>query len=238
MKHSPLEYIQAQLRLECIELDPEGLLVRIPCSEPDELAAVYLYEHPGGLRLYSRHDLPPRLRDQISVVPLDDSLLAVDVARPVGEIRPEKEIRAILARHLGGIQVEVFETYIFEQPPEQDPFGLVRKVSASPGEHPHFVIEQDGRVVSTCCSVRENAEAAECYTLTDEGYRRRGYGVMVTQAWGRHVLLSGKIPFYSHHADNHASRALAARLSLSWKFRVMIFTQTGQTVALDFLDSH
>ena len=227
MKRSPLETIQAQLRLECIGFDPDGLLVRIPGSDPDEIAAVYLYEHRCGLRLYSRNDLPPRLRDQISVVPLEAPPQAGEAIRTENVLRPFNEIRAILARHLGGIQVAVFETYVFEQLPEQDQTRLVHAISTSSGECPRFVIEQGGRVVSACCSVRENAEAAECYTLTEEGHRRRGFGAMVTRAWGRHVLLSGKIPFYSHHADNQASRALAARLGLGWKFRVMIFTQAG-----------
>lgn len=226
MKLGPLETIQAQLRLECIGVDPHGLLARIPCPEPDEIAAVYLYQHRRGLRLYSRHDLPPRLRDQLIAVPFDDQPRTGNLALP-RSAQLEKEIRAILARSLGDIRVEVFETYVFEHTPEPDQTGQVRTVSASPVEHPRFVIEQDGRVVSACCSVRENEEAAECYTLTEPGYRRRGLGALVTRAWGRQVGLSGKIAFYSHHAGNQASRALAGRLGLSWKFRVMVFTQAG-----------
>jgi len=236
MSADPLELILTQLRLECINPDPDGLLARLPCPDPDEIAAVYLYEHLDGVRLYAREDLPPRLRDQISAVPLVGQPQAGDPDRTVGQHRTVEEhrtlnnhraaedIRVILARHLGGLEVEVFETYVFERLPEPDPSGLVHARQTSPGVPPHFVIEQGGRVVSACYSARENDEGAECYTLTEEGHRRRGYGALVTQAWARHVLLAGKIPFYSHHADNHASRALAASLGVSWKFRVVTFT--------------
>ena len=88
---------------------------------------------------------------------------------------------------------------------------------------PIFTIVRDGRLISSCVSVRENDESAECYTFTEEGFRQLGLGRQVTTAWGRHQLLRGKIPFYSHEKDNSDSLALANSLNLEWKFRLVAF---------------
>jgi predicted GNAT family acetyltransferase len=85
------------------------------------------------------------------------------------------------------------------------------------------VVEEEGRVVSGAWSVRESERAAECAVETLDGYRRRGYGARVTAAWIDRVLADGKVPFFSHAAENEASRALAVTLGLTHVFTVLSF---------------
>lgn len=47
---------------------------------------------------------------------------------------------------------------------------------------------------------------------TDLAHRRRGYAAQVASAWADGVTASGRVAFYSHLRDNHASRALPTRL--------------------------
>jgi predicted GNAT family acetyltransferase len=86
---------------------------------------------------------------------------------------------------------------------------------------PSFVICRDGVVVAAWMPVRENEEAAECYTFIEPAFRRQGWGKRVTTAWGRAVLQSGKIAFYSYAQDNTESQALAKSLGLVRQFRLV-----------------
>ena len=77
-----------------------------------------------------------------------------------------------------------------------------------------FGMLADGQVVSTCESSREDKYAGEAWVRTLEPYRRRGYARQVTAAWGRWLQQHGRVPFYSHRAENLASRAVAQSLGL------------------------
>jgi len=71
-----------------------------------------------------------------------------------------------------------------------------------------------GQIVATCESVRENDACAEAYVYTATGFRRRGYGAQGTAAWAHHIMVQGKVPFYSYARDNVASLGLARCLHL------------------------
>ena len=77
-----------------------------------------------------------------------------------------------------------------------------------------FAVLVSGQIVATCASVRENDACAEAYVYTELEFRRRGYGAQVTAAWARHIMVQGKVPFYSYAGDNAASLGLARRLHL------------------------
>jgi hypothetical protein len=141
---------------------------------------------------------------------------------------PDK-IKVVLDAVFSRIEVSVYETYIFEEPPGELEIAGVLMITESgtadqaAPDRPLFVIEHHSTPISSCMSVRQNDDAAECYTFTEAGFRQLGYGRKVTAAWGRWHLLRGRVPFYSHASDNRGSKALAESLGLSWKFRLTVF---------------
>ena len=68
--------------------------------------------------------------------------------------------------------------------------------------------------VSICFCARRSDIAAEAGLETAESYRGRGYGPRVTAAWAAAVRNAGLTPLYSTSWMNHASLAVARKLSL------------------------
>ncbi|MFL0582792.1 GNAT family N-acetyltransferase [Solibacillus silvestris] len=81
-------------------------------------------------------------------------------------------------------------------------------------KQPCFIIVEDNKVVSICCSARQTSKADEASVYTNEDYRGRGYGVDVTTAWAAEVKKQGRIALYSTSWDNFASQSLARNLKL------------------------
>lgn len=77
-----------------------------------------------------------------------------------------------------------------------------------------YGIEQSGQVISACVSARENELCGEAWVQTRPSYQRQGLACKVVNAWAKSLMAMGKIPFYSHRADNEASAGLAKRLGL------------------------
>lgn len=77
-----------------------------------------------------------------------------------------------------------------------------------------YGIEQSGQVISACVSTRENELCGEAWVQTAPSYRRQGLACKVVNAWAKSLMAMGKIPFYTHRADNDASAGLAKRLGL------------------------
>src|SRR5262245_47822323 len=63
--------IEAQLRLECKAVSAEGLLMRIPGPDPDDIPRCLVLRHSGGYRVLFRGDLAHRVRERIASLPLD-----------------------------------------------------------------------------------------------------------------------------------------------------------------------
>jgi hypothetical protein len=214
----PTHYILTQLQLECIGFDENELLVRIPGPDPDDIARVLAYKHSQGFEIYFRQDVPRSVRNLISSLSIEEVFA-----------RKEK-IQSILDKHFPCNEVNSFESYVFEDLPGENEITDVDMIdkTGSSGNASHirpvFAMLKHGKPISSCISVRQNDDSAECYTHTGEGFRRRGLGRKVTAAWGRWQLLKGRIPFYSHASDNTASRALAESLNLSWKFRLVAYS--------------
>ncbi len=90
--------IQTQLALECIGFDQDGLLVRIPGPEPDEIARVYAFHLVDGHLLYFRHDVPPSVRQQISALGAESAF------------HNQERVKALLALD-APCQVHCWQTY-------------------------------------------------------------------------------------------------------------------------------
>jgi RimJ/RimL family protein N-acetyltransferase len=211
----PPRLIHIQLAIECIGLNKDGLMIRIPGPDPDEIARVYVFRHKDGFNIYFRHDVPAFVREQVRALTPDRAF------------DDQEAIKAILAADSPCAEVGTWQTYTFPDTlkPSQFP-GVVRldefhtalieryRAGADVTKRAIYGIIRDGMIVSTCSSVRESEQAGECYVYTVEPYRGRGYGKQVTAAWAYHLQQQGKIAFYSHALDNLASQAVARGLGL------------------------
>jgi RimJ/RimL family protein N-acetyltransferase len=81
-------------------------------------------------------------------------------------------------------------------------------------KQPCFVIVEDNRPVSICCSARQTSKADEASVFTHEAHRGRGYGLDVANAWATEVMKLGRIALYSTSWDNFASQSVARKLQL------------------------
>jgi len=209
------QLIHLQLALECIGLDGDGLLVRIPGPDPDVIARVYAYRHAGGHSLYFRRDVSPAVRAALTA-------LGAEVV-----FHDQDQVRSLLALDAACDQVNAWHTYTFPQTFGSAGLGeaiqlqeshraLIEAYSAGMDvtRRAVYAIIRDGQIVSTCGSVRKNEQAGECYTYTLAAYRGRGYGRQVTAAWGVRLVQQGKVAFYSHLRENSASRSVAQGLGL------------------------
>ena len=207
--------IRLQMELECIGLDSEGLMVRIPGPDPDEIARFRVAQHAGGYTLHFRHDVPRHVREDLAALP------------PEVAVQDQERVKAILSAHAPCEDAWVGQSYVFPEilSPSDYP-DAVRLTRAHQGlldaYHPGadaerrrmYAVITAGRIVSTCVSVRENRTAAEAYVFTDPAFRGRGYAGQVTAAWAHGLQREGKVPFYSHKQDNRASQAVARSLGL------------------------
>lgn len=219
-----LSLIHMQLAIERVGLDEDGLLIRVPGPDPDEIGRVSAYHHGGDYLTYFRRDLPAPIREQIAALG----------AKAVFSDRAA--VTALLALDSPCTEVGLFHTYVFPEPlsPYQYP-DVVRLGEAhrelieayhagmNATERAVYAVIRDGMIVSTCGSVREGEEAGEGYVFTRPEYRRRGYGRQVTAAWGHGLTEQGKVAFYSHTEENLASRAVARSLQLRLKFSVRTY---------------
>jgi len=220
----PVQLIHMQLAIECIGLDEDGLLIRVPGPDPDEIARVYAYRYEGRYITTFRRDLPASIRKQIRALGAETVY------------HDSEAVKALLATAAPCSEVGVFYTYVFPDTlgPRQFP-DVVRLGEADEGlieayragmnvtERAVFAVIRDGMIVSTCGSVREDGDAGECYVFTVPEYRRRGYGRQVTAAWGHHVTEHGKVAFYSHATENVASQSVARSLGLRPAFSVTTY---------------
>jgi GNAT superfamily N-acetyltransferase len=210
-----VDLIFDHLRLECIGLDERGRLVRIPGPFPDDISRVYLAEHAGGILTFFRADLRDNLVARLQAI------------EPAAMYRQPERVAEILAEDAPCEEWSETISYVF-------PAGLpatprVRRLDGTNDDllvaaydpelielpWPVFAVVEDGRIVSSCISARENDSAGEAWVRTLPAYRRRGFARDVTAAWAADLARQGKIAFYSHRVDNPASAAVARSLKLN-----------------------
>jgi hypothetical protein len=194
--------IEAQLRLERKGVNAEGLLVRIPGSDPDDIPRCLVLRHSNGYRVLFRHDLAHHIREQIAALP------------PEVVFGDHQAISAVLANDAAVGTIWAGRSYIFPSAPAPAEYpDTIRLVSADGARSP-YVVRIAGQIVASCESVREDDTAAEAWVQTLLEFRRRGYARQVTAAWAHDLLQIGKIPFYSHRMGNLASQGVARSLQL------------------------
>jgi RimJ/RimL family protein N-acetyltransferase len=211
----PVRLVHIQLAIECIGLNKDGFLIRIPGPDPDDIARVYVFKHKDGFNIYFRQDVPAFVREQVQALTPDRAF------------DDREAVKTILMADSPCAEVGTWQTYTFPDTLKPSQFPSVVRLDESHRalmERYHagvdvtkraiFGIIRDGMIVSTCSSVRENEQAGECYVYTVEPCRGRGYGKQVTTAWAHHIRQQGKIAFYSHALDNPASQAVARGLGL------------------------
>jgi GNAT superfamily N-acetyltransferase len=185
-----------QFELECIGVR-NGLLVRIPSDDPDDIARFVVARHVAGHTAYVRHDVAPHVRDQLRALP------------PHAAWSDTAAVANLLAAGTG-THGELWRgrSYTFQRLPAEDEYPD----GARDGDR--FAVVVDGMPVSWAWSSRSNARAAELAAETLPAFQRRGYARQAVLAWAQHQLIQGKIAFYSHKLENRASQALAAAIGV------------------------
>ncbi len=212
---NPIEIIRLHMALECVGIDAQGQLIRIPGDDPDTLHRVYVARHDQGDSIFYRADVPAATRKKLSHLRVADFfespervVVILEADGPVTEqhigksyIFPE-QIRD--HQNLDVVRLSELDSAVVQRYDAQLDFSR-REV---------FGVLVDGEIVSTCESSRENDAAGEAWVRTLEGYRQRGYARRVTAAWAQSLMARGKVPFYSHRWDNLASQAVAQSMGL------------------------
>lgn len=201
----PSDLIRAQLELECIGVDDEGLLHRIPGDHPDDIHRAFLVRHLEATELFIRRDVDATVIRKLRRLSTDR--LWCDPAE--------------LARLLYGSAVvpegswsgsAYYFADAYPEDAEAYPEGSFALATTGEGKH---VVSVDGTEVSWAWSSRSNDRCAELATETDEAHRRQGLATRVCGAWANEQLSRGRIPFYSHLSGNVASAALAEKLGVT-----------------------
>jgi GNAT acetyltransferase len=195
-----------QLRLERKTLDDSGRMVRIPGDNPDDIPACAVTRFADGCEWAFNGSAGDELIQEAQRVPSKEFFAASAL------------LTKLLNAH--GLSLQRFTTYCFTSAGDH-PAGPAVVVRNGPEE---FAVVVDGREVSWASSSRSNDECAELWVRTDPGYQRRGYARQAATAWAAEVLGSGRVPFYSHLADNDPSRRLAANLGVTHLFDVAALT--------------
>ena len=203
--------IQVQLALECIKVNADGFLERVPCPNPDNIGVLQVYRGGNEYFVYFRADVGADVVKRIRGLP------------PKTIFYDRSRIGMMVAEAFPGTVAKAFHTYLF-------PHNLSREqakdvVVVERDDRQIFAIVRGGRMVSSCWSVRENAQAGERYVFTEPEYRRRGYARQTVVAWARSLQATGKLPFYSHEENNTASWAVAKALKLIPCFEVVSYNQ-------------
>lgn len=193
---TPSELMHIQLELECKGVD-HGLLVRVPCDDPDEIARFTIARHAAGYTAYVRHDVAPHVRDQLHALPPH---IAWSDAAMVTNI--------LAASPDGDVGVWRGRSYTFQRLPAENEYPNVVR------DGDRFAVVVADMPVSWAWSSRSNRCAAELAVETMPAFRRHGYACQVVLAWARYQLEQGKVAFYSHALENSASQALAASLGV------------------------
>lgn len=188
---TPVQYIEEQLRLECIGLDNQYHLVRISGSHPDEIHRLYLFKFGAAVTVLWRGDVDIHTKARFSALDAFEAFSDPDlVSREVSLVR----------RWCGS-------TYVFPSQFRCDSVGVFEQNS-------QFIVYESQSVASTAWSSRSNSTAAELAVETQPQFRRRGFAARAAGTWAKAQQQLGRIAFFSHKDENYVSRQLARHLGV------------------------
>jgi hypothetical protein len=210
---NPIDFLHLQLRMEGKEVVNGNLLRQVEIVHDEEMPLAAIASLSSDeLVLYYDESLSTELHAE-----LDRQI--PNISFP--DIDP---VINVLQSHSFKLDIGHYKTYVFPahyKDIETDEVKLYPRTDPKIQafdfggftEHVH-AIERDGMIVSACVSAKENDHCGEAWVLTDENYRHQGLAQKVVSIWARDLILSGKIPLYSHKITNIGSAKLAHRLGL------------------------
>ena len=218
----PIHYLHLQLRLEGKEIVDERFIREVQAVPGEEMPLLLIARLANGnVVAYT---------DETLSGDLQETLAAATGAIEFPDIDP---LLTILKKHDMRLDVGHYKTYVFPSMShnDKDVHSLSktdRRVIAFGFDgfaEQVYVIERVDKVASACVSTRENETCGEAWVFTAPEYRHQGFAQKVVSAWAGNLLTAGKVPFYSHKADNMASSQLAGKLGLQPIFEEISITR-------------
>lgn len=189
------ELIELKIAME-FGAGPDGDTLPPATVKDEAQPRLLVSRHAEGSLIYFRHDLPAPIR--AAVGGLDAQQLSDD----------EERVKAILAGDAPCERTWRIRWHTVERVPTPDEYPDVGRAGG------RFIVMRDGVEAAAAWTAATNAEADEVEVETHPDFRRRGFGRQCVAAWAAATLHAGKVAFYSHRQDNHASAALARSLRL------------------------
>jgi RimJ/RimL family protein N-acetyltransferase len=222
---NPLGYFHMQLNLEGIRRKGGILLESIPAESGDFLLALFVKSADGQTDFLQSGELPAEfgrmLKRDAKEIPSPDIAFLADLFSGAGP----------------AVRVEHFQTYAFPEYSCEPETTAARCLSKHDSRvvafgfgglaDEVFAVEEGGKILSACVSVRQNAECAEAWVFTAESHRRRGLARRAVRAWADGVRARNLEPLYSHKMENAASAGLARSLGLTPVFEEIQFHREG-----------
>ena len=196
-----MKYILLQLELECIGTDEQGGLVRIEGPNPDDIHLFFVVQTRNGFAAFWRADVEQRTKELVSSRGYQQAFFDPSTFRKL----------------LNAREVWQGSTYMFPPTFDVETRGVVQEGNL-------FTIRIEGELACRAWSSRQNDHAAELAVETKPLFRRRGYAMMTSAAWAMVQLRAGRVPFYSHMAENLASKGLAMRLGVEHLFNCVSYS--------------
>lgn len=193
-----LNLIEIQMELECVRIEDGNIMVPFDCPNPDTPPRVLVAEIGDEYRVFSRSDLEIEQRTVIEALTAKEGFFAEYSL--LGNLDVPGDVWRNRAYVLTGTASPESHDRVVRIPDSND-LGL-----------PIFAIVENGEVLASCSSSRENARSGEAWVFTEEHHRGRGLAVLVVSAWAHDLQQQGKIAFYSHLLENTASRSVARKL--------------------------
>jgi hypothetical protein len=75
------ELVKIHLELECVRVDTDYFMRSIECPDPDTLFRFYMTRYDGGYTRYYRHNLAPRIYEQLRDLPAEEAFSRVEVVK-------------------------------------------------------------------------------------------------------------------------------------------------------------